>query len=91
MKNIYLRLDCCRDRESLHDVIAAVFSFPSWYGRNLDALYDLLTDISEDTCVCISAPGQDLPSDVRKALTVFSDAADDNPHLRLAIDRGEGL
>jgi hypothetical protein len=28
------------------DGIAAVLSFPEWAGRNLDALYDCLTDLS---------------------------------------------
>jgi RNAse (barnase) inhibitor barstar len=28
------------------DAIGAVLSFPPWYGRNLDALYDCLTDLS---------------------------------------------
>jgi hypothetical protein len=28
------------------DAIAAVLSFPDYFGRNLDALYDLLTDLS---------------------------------------------
>lgn len=28
------------------DAIAAALSFPTWFGRNLDALYDCLTDLS---------------------------------------------
>lgn len=29
--------------EDVHDAFAAVLRFPDWYGRNLDALFDLLT------------------------------------------------
>lgn len=36
-------------REELHQVIAEKMNFPSWYGQNLDALYDCLTDLEEDT------------------------------------------
>ncbi len=36
-------------REELHQVIAEKLNFPSWYGNNLDALYDCLTDLEEDT------------------------------------------
>jgi RNAse (barnase) inhibitor barstar len=28
------------------DAIGAALNFPSWYGRNLDALYDCLVDLS---------------------------------------------
>lgn len=28
------------------DAIGAALSFPAWYGRNLDALHDCLTDLS---------------------------------------------
>ncbi|HJT03700.1 MAG TPA: barstar family protein [Pseudonocardiaceae bacterium] len=28
------------------DAIGAAMNFPAWYGRNLDALYDCLTDLS---------------------------------------------
>jgi RNAse (barnase) inhibitor barstar len=34
------------DKMSTMDAIAAALSFPDWFGRNLDALYDLLTDLS---------------------------------------------
>ncbi|SFP99273.1 Barstar (barnase inhibitor) [Amycolatopsis arida] len=34
------------DKMSTLDAIAAAFSFPDWFGRNLDALYDMLTDLS---------------------------------------------
>lgn len=38
-----------KDREQLHNVLADSLGFPEWYGRNLDALYDCLTELHEDT------------------------------------------
>ena len=38
-----------KDREMLHDILADTLHFPDWYGRNLDALYDCLTDLQEKT------------------------------------------
>jgi hypothetical protein len=35
-----------RDKASALDTIAAALSFPDYFGRNLDALYDCLTDLS---------------------------------------------
>ncbi len=40
--------------EMLHDRLAVELGFPAWYGGNLDALYDCLTDIHEDTVLVIS-------------------------------------
>nr|WP_040406371.1 barstar family protein [Amycolatopsis nigrescens] len=34
-----------RDKASAMDAIAEALSFPEWFGRNLDALYDCLTDL----------------------------------------------
>ena len=33
--------------KDFHDVIAKGFSLPTWYGRNLDALWDVLTGMVE--------------------------------------------
>ena len=41
-------IDCARiySREDLHAVFREALTFPEWYGNNLDALYDCLTEIS---------------------------------------------
>lgn len=44
-------IDCAAiaSREALHHTFASALSFPAWYGKNLDALYDCLSGI----CACI--------------------------------------
>ena len=37
------------NRETLHRVLAAGLQFPDWYGGNLDALHDCLTEIPQPT------------------------------------------
>ncbi len=32
------------DRKQFHTVLANCLPLPAWYGKNLDALYDVLTD-----------------------------------------------
>ena len=44
MKTAYLNGMVLHDRAALHDALAEQFRFPAHYGRNLDALYDLLTE-----------------------------------------------
>ena len=36
-------------RQALHQTLAAGLRFPDWYGGNLDALHDCLTDVGEPT------------------------------------------
>jgi RNAse (barnase) inhibitor barstar len=31
-----------RSKDEFYDAVAAALSFPDWFGRNLDALYDCL-------------------------------------------------
>lgn len=43
-------IDCSAlSRDALHRVLAEKLAFPNWYGNNLDALYDCLTDLEEET------------------------------------------
>lgn len=37
------------DKETLHNTLAGSLHLPDWYGRNLDALCDCLSDIHEET------------------------------------------
>jgi len=44
-----VRLETWRivDRESFHDVCAATFGFPAFYGRNMDAWIDCMTYLDD--------------------------------------------
>ena len=44
MKTARLNGTVLHDRAALHEALAEQFRFPAHYGRNLDALYDLLTE-----------------------------------------------
>jgi RNAse (barnase) inhibitor barstar len=45
----FVLVECsdCVDRKSVLKAIGHAFAFPGWYGANLDALYDCLTDLPE--------------------------------------------
>lgn len=48
-----LDLSAITSKSELHEKVKNFFGFPDYYGGNLDALYDCLTDISEETNVTI--------------------------------------
>ena len=40
-----LEVSACETAEDLHRALAEGLHFPAWYGGNLDALHDCLTDL----------------------------------------------
>ena len=74
--------------EDIHKVLAQQLEFPEWYGGNLDALHDCLTDLHEEADVSIIHSDALLetlgPAFVRLS-RVLSDAADENPYLKLHL------
>ena len=47
MAVITLKFSKCRSAEDIHKVIKEAFSFPDYYGANLDAFYDCLLEQSQ--------------------------------------------
>ena len=81
MNNITLKLDKFSKKEELHSYLQKKMKFPDYYGENLDALFDCLTDISTDTAVDIK---YDADNELQRAvLAVFSDAVSQNTHLAI--------
>ena len=69
------------DRDKLHSVLQEKLQLPEWYGRNLDALYDVLTSVEEETeLVLIGWPDEGYAAKVRR---VILDAVWENEHLKL--------
>lgn len=48
MKRVELDFSQCYSKDAVHDYLIKKFDFPQYYGRNLDALFDVLGDVSED-------------------------------------------
>ena len=81
---VEVELAGCHDKKAVLKAIGKGFGLPDWYGANLDALYDCLTDLSEQAdapgyvVVLEHLPrGSDFDDEARAALLdVFRDAAD---------------
>ncbi|MBR6323200.1 MAG: barstar family protein [Lachnospiraceae bacterium] len=78
MKAVILDFHAFDTTRAVHEYLAAHLSFPDYYGKNLDALHDCLTDLSEDVCVTVVRAGKDFEEGF---LTVFADAQEENRHF----------
>ena len=84
--NVLLDGNTILNREMLHDLLATELCLPPWYGRNLDALYDCLTDVQEETVVILrdqAALEEHLGGYGRRLLRLLEDVSQENPHIRL--------
>jgi len=72
------------DKVSAHTYLKETLSFPEYYGNNLDALYDVLTERHSPVLITIEHTDElkTLLSEYGAALLeTFSDAAENNPNL----------
>jgi hypothetical protein len=80
-------IDCAdiHSPEELHRAIAAALSFPGWYGHNLDALYDCLCSLTDNTSLVFS--GWDCVMDFAAGFhRVLIDAQMDNLLLTVTFE-----
>ena len=72
------------ERESAHAYLADAFGFPVYYGKNLDALYDCLTEL-DDCAVVLEGAQAVRRTDCYgvRILQTLADAAEVNLHLHL--------
>ncbi len=52
MKKVIIDMKSWKDRESAHESLKEELGFPDWYGKNADALYDLLTEGDYSIVLC---------------------------------------
>lgn len=88
MKTITLDLEHLHSVPCLHKQLREALELPIYYGANLDALYDCLTEISEETELVVPlavADAEHLGWYGEQLLTVLQDAAKENKKLRLTL------
>ncbi len=89
MRQIILDASHMTDRQTTHEYIADQFQFPDYYGHNLDAFHDMLTEIFEPTLIkiehseCIETQ---LGNYGLVLLDVLRDSAIENSYLKLEIE-----
>ena len=87
MKQIILDGNILADAAKVHDYLMKMLDFPEYYGKNLDALHDCLTDL-ENIEITITPPTKD-GAIFQKILRVFKAADRENESLKINIKSGQ--
>ena len=84
MKTVTLDGAVLSSKEVLHQTLAQALAFPGWYGGNLDALFDCLTDLTQEVTINLrEADG--LTPYAQRVVRVLRAAAGENPRIHLNI------
>ena len=85
MKSLELALASFENKEAVHAYLAEQLDFPDYYGKNLDALYDVLTtEINAPVWVRFDFSGlgdMALVTYYKRMLKVFQDASQEVPEI----------
>lgn len=82
----YILIDVNRfeNMRSFHEYMARELEFPDYYGHNLDALYDCLTDVEEPVCLIVmnsKVYPDALEGRLAAVLSVLESAAGENSNI----------
>ena len=83
MEMIYLDGRMLTCTEEGHNYIQHMLGFPDYYGKNLDALYDLLTEISMNVEISISYSNE-MDKMIKK---VFLNASNENECVNIILTK----
>ena len=85
MKKAVVDLTGSKSLYDMHHRFAAALEFPDYYGHNLDALFDCLTDIRRPTTIRLA--GFSRLGDWKQGfINVFEDCSLENPHVEILLD-----
>lgn len=91
MNRVQLSAAAWRSEQDAHRALADALHFPGYYGHNLDALHDCLTDLADTQLVIEDcALAADRIEKWGGFLAVFFDAAMENPRLNIRLLAGNG-
>lgn len=90
MKNVVIDCEKLLHKKEAHLYLAQMLDFPDYYGKNLDALFDCLTEMGECT---IALKGESILHQTDnygiKVLKVLEEAAKANSKLKLEVQETE--
>lgn len=88
MRTITLDINRLHSVPALHKYLRSALALPVYYGANLDALYDCLTEIAEPAQIIVPAnitDNENLGWYGEQLLQVLQDAAEENDNLQVTV------
>ena len=88
MRTVTIDASNIRTSAALQRYIQYVFGFPAYYGRNLDALYDMLSTLDRETRVVLCGgenASDEMAAYLPRLACVLRDAAEENERLRITV------
>lgn len=92
MQIVYLNGKDFENIAQVHDYLAEKLNFPAYYGNNLSALYDVLTELCENTNIVANLEGvtdEAFFRQLERLTQVMKDAADANDYLEVSLEGSE--
>lgn len=86
MGTVVLDAEKMTDRETMHDVFARSFALPDYYGRNLDALWDCLSERGEPCHIVLKNFEQLDDKTCRSLLLLFLDLCGKFENYSFSLD-----
>lgn len=88
IKEIIIDLTDCKYIRDFHERVRIAFDFPEWYGKNLDALWDLLSEplSANVTVIGVDTMANDLREYFLKVIQIFEDVKIAQRELDLTFD-----
>ena len=85
MEVIFLDGARLTSREAAHAYLAQALHFPGYYGKNLDALHDCLTELPKDTRLAVTGVARLGGTYGEQVLEVLRDAADERGFVLIEL------
>ena len=89
MRIILLDGEKIRSKADVHAAFAEALTFPEYYGNNLDALHDMLTERPDEIgviAVNVRMLSENLGKWWNSLLRLLGDVADEREHFHVCID-----
>ena len=88
MKTIILDGNEIISMSDIHNIFAEELDFPQWYGKNLDALYDCLSDVTEEVEIIIEDSAElmeNLGISFERLCGLLNDVSEENPNISVSF------